>query len=571
MGMYICLIFSFYMMFFSFMVFLFGFILVNLDFSVFLEWEVVALNSMNVEMFLILDWISMMFMGLVLFISSVVVWYSLSYMGGDMNLDRFIILVVLFVVSMMFLIISPNLISILLGWDGLGLVSFCLVIYYQNSKSFNSGMLTVLSNRVGDVMILMSICWMVNYGGWNLLLSMKLFKNDLEMTVIILMLILAAITKSAQIPFSSWLPAAMAAPTPVSALVHSSTLVTAGVYLMIRFSELMGGTILMDFLLILSSATMFMAGVVANFEYDLKKIIALSTLSQLGLMLSILSMGFCDLAFFHLLTHAMFKSMLFMSAGLIIHSMKNTQDIRFMGNISKFMPLVSISLNVGNLSLCGFPFLAGFYSKDLILEKCLISNLNCFFFFFFFFSTGLTVSYSVRLTFFSMLGSMNFSSLFVFFDEDYKMIFSIKLMLMLSILGGSVLMWLIMDDINFIYLEGVNQWAIIFVLFIGVIMGFVVYKSSHFLMGKGVKMIYFISLMWFMPSISTSGVNWLVLKSSLSLKKINDLGWFEYLGGQGLMNLMESVGMELSLSKVNFVKKYLVSMVFMFFCICFFI
>lgn len=197
---------------------------------------------------------------------------------------------------------------------------------------------------------------------------------------ILIFVVLAAITKRAQIPFSAWLPAAMAAPTPVSALVHSSTLVTAGVYLLIRFREALLNSPHTQLLLLLASLTIFIAGLGANFETDLKKIIALSTLSQLGVIMRILSLGQADLAFFHLLTHALFKALLFMCAGSIIHSVGDYQDIRVIGSLVKFMPIRVIRINLANLALCGAPFLAGFYSKDLILEIRFQGYLNelCF-------------------------------------------------------------------------------------------------------------------------------------------------------------------------------------------------
>jgi len=184
-------------------------------------------------------------------------------------------------------------------------------------------------------------------------------------------------TKRAQIPFSAWLPAAMAAPTPVSALVHSSTLVTAGVYLLIRFSPALGG-VEQRVLLLLAGLTMFMAGLGANFETDLKKIIALSTLSQLGVIMGILALGYAKLAFFHLLAHALFKALLFMCAGSVIHSVGGTQDIRSIGGLIYSMPLSITSINLANLALCGTPFLAGFYSKDLILEVAFSRAVNEF-------------------------------------------------------------------------------------------------------------------------------------------------------------------------------------------------
>jgi NADH-ubiquinone oxidoreductase chain 5 len=235
------------------------------------------------------------------------------------------------------------------------------------------------------------------------------------------------------------LPAAIAAPTPVSALVHSSTLVTAGIYLLIRFNSLLVGNGLGSFLLLIAGLTIFIAGLGANFEFDLKKIIALSTLSQLGLMIRILAIGFPKLAFFHLLTHAIFKALLFMCAGAIIHNIKNSQDIRFIGGLVYHMPLTVACLNTANLALCGIPFLAGFYSKDLILETVLLGNLNLFRFFLYFFSTGLTVCYSFRLVFFSLTGEFNRNSLHPLNDEAYVILGGIIGLLVLAVIGGSFL------------------------------------------------------------------------------------------------------------------------------------
>lgn len=232
------------------------------------------------------------------------------------------------------------------------------------------------------------------------------------------LLVLAAITKSAQIPFSAWLPAAMAAPTPVSALVHSSTLVTAGVYLLIRFTSSYNIRFIHSCLLFLGCWTIFLAGVRANFETDLKKIIALSTLSQLGVMISILALGFRDLAFFHLLRHAIFKALLFMCAGSVIHSVGGWQDIRSIGGLVMFKPLRVILINLANLSLCGFPFLAGFYSKDVILEIAFCSPLNEICFYLYCVATGLTACYRFRLVYYRVRGFYNLSGSGCVDDED---------------------------------------------------------------------------------------------------------------------------------------------------------
>nr|YP_009368839.1 NADH dehydrogenase subunit 5 [Phaneroptera nigroantennata]ARN59040.1 NADH dehydrogenase subunit 5 [Phaneroptera nigroantennata] len=502
---------------------------------VFIEWELFQLNSSNVVMTFLFDWMSLMFMAFVMYISSLVIYYSDEYMSGDELINRFIILVLMFVLSMMFLIISPNLISILLGWDGLGLVSYCLVIYYQNVKSYSAGMLTALSNRIGDVALLMAIAWMLNFGSWNYIYYLDFMKNSIEGMIIGLLVVMAAMTKSAQIPFSSWLPAAMAAPTPVSALVHSSTLVTAGVYLLIRFNVLIVDNSISQFLLLISGLTMFMAGLGANFEFDLSSIIALSTLSQLGLMMSILSMGFPSLAFFHLLTHALFKALLFMCAGAVIHNMKNSQDIRGNGNLCSQMPVTTICFNVSNLALCGMPFLAGFYSKDLILEIVALSYLNFVSFFLYFFSTGLTVCYSLRLVYYSMTGEFNSTSFHPLNDEGWVMLGAMIMLMIMAVVGGCLLSWMLFSCPVMICLPLWLKTLAITTSGIGALVGYELAKFSlsyelstfhHYLTTM------FFGSMWFMPFISTYGMNKMPLKLGDFMLKSIDQGWSEEFGGQ---------------------------------------
>nr|AVN67771.1 NADH dehydrogenase subunit 5 [Periplaneta australasiae] len=529
---------------FSMFLIILGFYFILNDMIYFIEWEIISLNSSSIVMTFLFDWMSLMFMGFVFFISSLVILYSDDYMSGDMNINRFILLVLMFVLSMMFLIISPNLISILLGWDGLGLVSYCLVIYYQNIKSYNAGMLTALSNRVGDVCLLMAIAWMLNFGSWNYIYYLELLKGSFEMEIISFLVVLAAMTKSAQIPFSSWLPAAMAAPTPVSALVHSSTLVTAGVFLLIRFSVIFSDW-LNIFLLLISGLTMFMAGLGANFEYDLKKIIALSTLSQLGLMMSILSMGFSILAFFHLLTHALFKALLFMCAGMVIHVMKDSQDIRFMGNLSLQMPLTSTCLCISNFALCGMPFLAGFYSKDLILEMVSLSYVNIFGFFLFFFSTGLTVCYSFRLFYYTLCGDFNMLSMFNMYEVSMSMIKGMIGLLIMAIMGGSFLSWVIFPTPLLICLPFYLKTFVLLVSFLG---GWFGYEISSINIGNKLMSIKFylyssfMGSMWFMPYLSTYGLSNLPLYLGYKSYKVFDSGWSEYFGGQGMYMLFMYMG-----------------------------
>nr|YP_003359199.1 NADH dehydrogenase subunit 5 [Ognevia longipennis]ACF71048.1 NADH dehydrogenase subunit 5 [Ognevia longipennis] len=524
----------------STLIFILGIYYLMIDYSIFIEWELFNLNGSMVVMTLILDWMSLIFMSFVMYISSLVIYYSEDYMVGEKNMNRFIMIVLMFIFSMGFLIISPNLVSIRLGWDGLGLVSYCLVIYYQNVKSYSAGMLTFLSNRLGDVAILFSIAWMLNFGGWNYIYYYDFILNSFEMKLITMLIILAAMTSSAQIPFSSWLPAAMAAPTPVSALVHSSTLVTAGVYLLIRFSPMLIIYNYGWFLLLVGCMTMFMAGLGANYEFDLKSIIALSTLSQLGLMMSILAMGYSKLAFFHLLCHALFKALLFMCAGSMIHNLKDSQDIRFMGSIVNFMPLTSICFNVSSLSLCGMPFLAGFYSKDLILEMVCMSWINCLIFLMYFFSTGLTASYSFRLFYYSMFGENNFYSNFSFNDNSFFISFGMIFLLFVAVFGGSLLSWLIFPIPYMIVLPYYLKFLTITVVIFGSYFGYLISKLSFFHELFSVNFLSFVSFMgsmWFMPFLSTKMISYLPLKFGYYSLKSFDFGWGEILGGQGLYNL----------------------------------
>nr|UPX88766.1 NADH dehydrogenase subunit 5 [Ernodes articularis] len=534
---------------------------------IFLEWEIFSLNSLDIIYIMLFDWMSVIFMSCVMLISSMVIYYSQSYMLMDKSKMRFLLLVLLFILSMMLMIMSPNMISILLGWDGLGLVSFLLVIYYMNMKSYNSGMVTILSNRVGDVAILMCIAWLLNFGSWNLYMYMNYMFNMDYMYIIGILIIIASMTKSAQIPFSAWLPMAMAAPTPVSALVHSSTLVTAGVYMMIRFSKMMEGTWLMKMLLLLGCLTMFMSGMSASYEYDLKKVIALSTLSQLGLMMSILSLGYVNLAFFHLLTHAFFKALLFLCAGVLIHSFKDVQDIRYM-SVGKWMPLIFSGFLISNLALCGMPFLSGFYSKDLILEMMSMSSMNLLIYFLFYFSTGLTVTYSLRLIYYSFLNNMNFFVLSNFHGEDYFMVKSIWGLMFMSMLSGSMFLWMIFSEIYYIYLPFNMKIMVMYVIMMGGILGMYLFYSFSFSFNKLIYFKnYFINYMWFMSFLTSYSMNYQFLYMGQYMIKILDFGWLEYFVSLNIFkSLFYNMNM-LQFMQMNLLKMFMLIFVFWIFII----
>nr|YP_009422177.1 NADH dehydrogenase subunit 5 [Reduvius tenebrosus]AGO28025.1 NADH dehydrogenase subunit 5 [Reduvius tenebrosus] len=533
------------------------------DYSLFYDWEFLSLSSCAMTMTFLFDWMSLIFAGCVLIISSMVIYYSESYMYADQDKSRFYFLVLLFVMSMMMMVVSPNLISILIGWDGLGLVSYALVVYFQNFKSYSAGMLTILTNRLGDVAILIAISWMLNFGSWHYIYYVGVW--DSWSFYLIMLIVLAGFTKSAQIPFSSWLPAAMAAPTPVSSLVHSSTLVTAGVYLLIRFSGMLSNFDC-SLLLLLSMMTMFMAGLGASFEFDLSKIIALSTLSQLGLMMAILFIGWPVLAFFHLLTHAFFKALLFLCAGFMIHCMSDSQDIRHMGAMVNQLPFTCSCFCISNISLCGLPFMSGFYSKDSILELMTLSFFNSFVFMIFFISVGLTVSYSTRLVFYCLSYNINFYSCQGYY-EDSIIMKSMILLSLLSISGGSILSWLLFGVPSLIVLPMYLSAMPLAFVFLGGWMGYELCYSTFFSPVYYMKW-YFLSFfsgcMWFMPSFSTYMLYGKFMTLSSGFVEVMDSGWGEYFISNSSLMYSSFMSKSISFYQFNNIKLFLLTFLFMF-------
>lgn len=349
-------------------------------------------SGLDISLVLLFDYFSIVFLNFVLTISFVVIIYRYYYMGGDTTEYRFIIIVRLFVLSIGLLILSPTFLGIITGWDGLGVTSFLLVIYYINRRSLRSGLITIYTNRLGDVAILIAFYCILKHG----LIGGDSFIIKRVILLIILILI-GGITKRAQIPFSSWLPAAIAAPTPVSSLVHSSTLVTAGVYLFIRFYYIYIYILIGKIFRIIRLITSLFAGLIACYETDLKKLVAISTLSQLGLIIFIISLGDLFLCHFHIVSHALFKALLFLRCGLIIIIRSGGQDIRFIGGIIFNIKIIFIFLLLANIRLVGVPFISGFFSKDLIIEITIFKGEYILIFLILLFSCVFSIIYSLKI------------------------------------------------------------------------------------------------------------------------------------------------------------------------------
>lgn len=491
------------------------------------EWLLFSNIRINLEILIFLDWISCLFIRIVILISSFILLYRIIYINNDLNINRFVILVLLFVFSIILIIIRPNLIRIIIGWDGLGVTSYCLVIYYQNYDSFNSGILTILMNRIGDVGLLIGIILIITYGRWNI----NILKIDKLIMIIILV---AALTKRAQVPFNTWLPKAMAAPTPVSALVHSSTLVTAGVYLLIRFRKYLIEVKLNVILLILSILTIFISRLIACIDYDLKKIIALSTLSQLGLIIIILSMGFSLLSFYHLLIHAIFKSILFICAGIIIHRINNNQDIRKYGNLNIFLPYTIISFYVSLLSLTGILFFSGFYSKDLIYEFIYIKEIKIIIYLIVVTSLILTIIYSIRLFKYLFFRNIKYMGYFII-KENLLINLSIFTLVILRIIMGRLLNWL------FFYMDLVGPYLPLYIKIITMVICML--GGIIFIFLKIINVVKYNYLLYFLISILGVNTFWTWWYSSWLNLRIKiyriDKGWLEFYWKSLFLNLVE--------------------------------
>nr|AGO44117.1 NADH dehydrogenase subunit 5 [Haematopinus suis] len=396
--------------------------------SMMVEWKMDNNEIWDVGCVMVVDGLSSLFLFTVFLVSFMVFNYSVHYFSYLEGFNKFIITLFLFVMSMCILCLSPSMFWVMVGWDGLGLTSFGLIIFYQNWSSFSSGLFTFLMNRMGD-MFMISVIVMLS--SCNMLKSVSM-SSAVQISALLL---LGAMTKSAQLPFSSWLPLAMAAPTPVSSLVHSSTLVTAGIYLLIRFESLFPSEVLQA-LKVVSIMTIVYAGVSALCEVDLKKVVALSTLTHLGIMTLYVSIGSVTAATTHLVFHAFFKSALFMLSGVVIHYL-GFQDIRMLQITSSLKMMFLIVLS----SMAGLPFLTGFYSKEVMVmlaEDSLLTLVS------FLLGVMLTSGYSVRLMVL-IFKSPNFISDKKDFTQVSEGLVSASVHgFMISVLGGSMLLWVVM-------------------------------------------------------------------------------------------------------------------------------
>ena len=398
-----------------------------------------------------LDWVRKLFLVLVLTIAARVFFYCWSYINSETNIWRFTFLVVVFVSRIIILITGSSLRSLILGWDGLGLRSYYLVIYYQNFKSNLSGFITVVSNRIGDVFIILFIL-IVLLSGLSRFWDKEVYDFTHYSTISIVIL-LRAITKRALFPYCTWLPEAIAAPTPVSSLVHSSTLVTAGIYILLRYASALTVETLFIFSTI-SAFTLVISSAAAVFCQDFKKVIALSTLRQLAFMGVVLSIGIPTLAFFHLITHAIFKSCLFIGAGSLLHLAQSNQDIRWRTNYKLSWGNTAVII-IPIISLVALPFTSGYFSKELILLAGLSGPHTMGLVVVLLVGAIFTVVYRLRLI--NNLSLSRSSTKIISIFEDFGRLISVIGVILLSLLGG----WYL-NQSGFDWFTLGSRWVVLF-------------------------------------------------------------------------------------------------------------
>nr|AGN92177.1 NADH dehydrogenase subunit 5 [Lamprotula leaii] len=519
--------------------------------AIVVEWEFFSACGFSLSVLLLLDFLGVLFSFVVCLISGCVFIFSVSYMEGDKFGSLFYSLVAAFVVAMNILILVPNLVFVLLGWDLLGIVSFLLVVYYQNGVSVGAGMLTVLMNRIGDVFLVLAIGLSSSAGVWGILEVSQLVGH---LFVVATLLVGAGMTKSAQIPFSVWLPAAMAAPTPVSALVHSSTLVTVGVYFLFRhYHVLVCVDGLLSFLSKVGCLTLLMASLGACFELDVKKLVALSTLSHLGFMVYILGVGYPVLSVFHLFSHALFKSLLFLCAGHYMHEVGCSQDIRQMAGVGwGSSPLIMACTLIGFNSLCGVPYLSGFYSKDAILEGSIISCVGALEMLCLVVGAGASCFYVMRFLLYSVFGPL---SGLPGAGESGSSGFVAVPVFILAI--GSVCFSCVMQEV---WVEASLSFNLSFLtkmsLFLAMNLGTLILVvnvvsfsyDEYGLFGALAKKLVFVKLflssMWFFRWMVFAVPGFWLSCSSVSVSAL-EMGWMEVLGGSGVGSSFVKLGSSL--------------------------
>ena len=505
-------------------------------------------------------------------ISCLVHLYSTSYMAGDPHLPRFMSYLSLFTFFMLILISSNNFVQLFIGWEGVGLCSYLLInFWYTRIQANKAGIKAMLVNRVGDVgMILAMILIWMNFGSLEFCVVFSASNlnsvSDYNLLLTCILLLIGAVGKSAQLGLHTWLPDAMEGPTPVSALIHAATMVTAGVFLIIRSSplfELSSSGLLLTTLI--GSFTAFFAATVGLAQNDLKKVIAYSTCSQLGYMVMICGISSYSTGLFHLFNHAFFKALLFLSAGSIIHALLDEQDMRRMGSMKELTPFSFAAIFVGSVSLMGLPFLTGFYSKDFILELAFDKYLLSFSLWLGLGAAFFTAFYSFRLVYFTFMEKPLSSkrALQKAHEGNWNLITPLIILLIGSLTIGYFSQFFIIRDVSPPMIPTGNKWLPTILSVSGGVLGLYAYLTFKKGWSLSLSSLYMISYAFINSAWQFNYViNHFIVKPfwkfglNITYNKV-DRQLLEFIGPEGLLLSLSKSSGKSSLFQSGWLMNYL--------------